>query len=114
MKRLFLILMVALLAACAGGVPSLNAQLKTAYDTTNAYVEVTKTSLMRGRISADQAARASANAKQARESIDTAAAALASCKLQTPCAGFQSIMQGLQPTLYEFERELRAQQGAKP
>lgn len=114
MKRFLLILFAALLVACAGGPPSVNSQIKSAYDTTNAYVEITKTSLMRGRITVDQAERASANAKKARETIDTAAAALAGCKLQTPCTGYLSIMQNLQPTLYEFERELRAQQGAKP
>lgn len=115
MKRLTLFIAaaaLALLAACATGTPSVNSQLKAAYDTTNAYVEVTTSSLLRGRITVDQAAKASANAKKARDAIDTAAVALAGCRAPNPCTQYVTLMQGLQPALLEFERELRAQ-GAK-
>jgi hypothetical protein len=116
MKRLALFLAacaLAILTACASA-PSVNGQLKAAYDTTNAYVEITSTSLQRGRITADQAARASANAKKAMNAIDTAAFALAGCKPPSPCTDYLALMQSLQPTLLEFERELRSQQGVKP
>ena len=107
MKRLLIALAVVVLAACAStGGPA--TQLKAAYDTTNAYVEVTKTSLQRGRITPEQAARASVNAKKALVKIDMAASVLATCK--PPCSDYVSIMQGLQPTLLELEAELRKQQ----
>lgn len=115
-KRLTLFLAsitLAILTACASA-PSVNSQLKAAYDTTGAYVDMTATSLMRGRITVAQAEKASANAKKARETIDAAALALGACKPPTPCTDYLSLITSLQPTLYEFERELRAQQGAKP
>jgi hypothetical protein len=105
MKRFLAIAVLAVLTACASVAPSVNGQLKAAYDTTNAYVEVTKTSLQRGRITPEQAARASANAKNALAKIDMAAAVLATCK--PPCNDYVTIMQGLQPSLLELEAELR-------
>lgn len=115
MKRFHLFLVacaLALLTACASGPPSINSQLKAAYDTTNAYVEVTSTSLLRGRITVEQATKASASAKKARDAIDSAALALAACKPPAPCTDYLTIIQSLQPTLLEFERELRAREGA--
>lgn len=107
---------LAILTACAttSGPLPINNALKAAYDTTSAYVDVTSVSYQRGRITQEQAARASANAKKARDRIDAAAAALAACKPPAPCTDYLAIMQSLQPTLLEFERELRAQQGPKP
>lgn len=110
MKRLFLMFAAALLVACAT-VATPNAQIKAAYDTVGAYTQVMTQALQRGRITPDQAAQASANAKKARDSIDSAAALLATCK--PPCDPTQ-IINSLQPTLFELERQLRAQQGAKP
>ena len=103
MKRILLTILFALLAACATVKPE--GQLKAAYDTTNAYVELTKSSLARGRITPEQAAKASANAKKAQAKIDQAAAVLATCK--PPCSDYADIMKGLQPTLLELEAELR-------
>lgn len=116
MKKLTLLLAacaLAFLTACAS-TPTVNTQLKAAYDTTSAYVEITTASLARGRITPDQAAKASANAKKAMESIDAAGVALAGCRPPSPCTNYIALMQALQPSLLEFERELRAQQGAKP
>ena len=103
MKRL-LVALVIFLAACASGP---NAQIQMAYDSINAYVLTTKTSLERGRITPDQAAKASANAKKAREAVDSASLAIGSCK--PPCNP-ETILQNLQPTLLELERELRARE----
>lgn len=103
------LLTLALVVGCATTGP--NAQIKAAYDTVGAYTQVMTQALQRGRITPDQAAQASANAKKARDSIDTAAAALATCK--PPCDPTQ-ILNSLQPTLFELEKQLRAQQGAKP
>jgi hypothetical protein len=107
MKRYLLTIAVALLAACAS-VQSPTGQLKAAYDTTNAYVDVTKAALARGRITPDQATRASANAKNALAKIDLAATVIGNCP--PPCPSYVNIMQGLQPMLLEFEAELRKQQ----
>lgn len=104
MKRFLLLL--ALLVGCATGP---NASIKTGYDTVDAYVQVTTQALERGRITPAQASQASANAKKAKESIDTAANALMACK--PPCDP-ASILTGLQPTLLELEKQLRAQQEA--
>lgn len=104
---------LALLAACAGGPPSVNGQLKTGYDTVNAYVEVTKASLARERITPDQAAKESATAKKAMGTLDAAGAALAGCKPPTPCTDYLVLMQALQPSLLEMELELRRQQKEK-
>lgn len=109
MKRLCLLIVAAILVACATVSP--NAQIKAAYDTVGAYTQVMTQALQRGRITPDQAAQASANAKKARESIDLAAATLATCK--PPCDPTQ-IINSLQPTLFELEKRLRAQQGTKP
>lgn len=111
MKRLFAIVVALLLAACAAA-PSVNGQLKAAYDTVGAYVEVTTVSLQRGRITVQQAEQASAQAKRVKEQLDLASAALGACKPDAPCAGYLDLMKGLQPNLYELERQLRAQQGA--
>jgi hypothetical protein len=109
MKRLILAFLISLLVACA--TVSQNSQLKFAYDTVSAYTDSTATALMRGRITPDQASKASANAKKARDAVDTAAIALAKCV--SPCDP-STILNGLQPTLIELEKELRAREGAKP
>lgn len=103
MKRLLLIF--ALLTACATTQP--NSQIMMAYDVVNAYVNSTGSALQRGRITPDQAALASRNAKRARDTVDAAAIALGNCK--PPCKP-EDILQGLQPTLLELERELRARE----
>jgi hypothetical protein len=110
MKRLLGIVLAALLTACAS-VSTPNGQLMAAYNTTNAYVDLTRSSLARGRITPDQATRARANAKKAVEALDMAAAALVNCA--APCAPYTSIMQGLQPTLLELEAELRKKEESK-
>lgn len=115
MKRLILIACALLLAACAtiGGPAKPNDQLETAAGTVSAYVQATEIALMRGRITPDQAAKASANAKKARDAIVAARLALAGCKPEAPCADYVGLLQQLQPTLYELERELRAQEARK-
>lgn len=110
MKKLFAIVALAFLTACAS-VPSVNGQLVTAYNTVSAYVDVTKNGLARGRISVEQAAKASENAKKASATIDKAAVALKECKEQLPCTSYTDLLQSLQPSLLEFELELRKQQG---
>lgn len=113
-RNLAAVMAVLVLAACANlATTSPNAQIELAAKTVEAYVDMTVTSLQRGRITPEQAAKASENAKKARDTIVAARVALAGCKPETPCTGFTSLLQGLQPSLYEFERELRAQQGAK-
>jgi hypothetical protein len=101
---------LALLTACATGAPSINTQLKAGYATTAAYVDLARTSLLRGRITEEQASKASANAKKARDTLDAAALALAGCKPDLPCTEYTNLMSALQPTLLELERELRAQE----
>jgi hypothetical protein len=113
MKRLFLIAVLSLLAACTTVSLTPNSQIQTAAETVSAYVRATEIALMRGRITPDQAAKASANAKKARDSIVAARVALAGCKPDTPCTDYVSLIQQLQPTLYELERELRAQEARK-
>lgn len=103
MKRL-LVIFALFLASCA---TQPNAQILMAYDSVNAYVSATNTSLQRGRITPDQAAKASVNAKKARDTVDTAAVALGNCK--PPCSP-EKILQSLQPTLLELERDLRARE----
>lgn len=108
MKRLFAIVVALLLAACAAA-PSVNGQLKTGYDTVAAFVRVTTVSLERGRITAEQAEKAQAQAVRVRSQLDLARSALATCQAE-PCNTYLEIMKGLQPNLYELERQLRAQQ----
>lgn len=103
-------LAMVLAAACATGAPSVNTQLKAGYDTTTAYADLARTSLLRGRITAEQASKASANAKKARDTLDAASVALAGCKPTAPCTGYTDLMSALQPTLLELERELRAKE----
>jgi D-tyrosyl-tRNA(Tyr) deacylase len=88
----------------------LSSQLDAAYATTSAYVQVTTQSLERGRITAAQAARASASAKKVQATLDTARVALAGCKPEAPCTAYTDLMSSLQPALLELERELRARQ----
>ena len=117
MKRMIYALLLAVLTACAAA-PTPQVTLSQAYDTANAYVQMTTTSLQRGRITPEQAVRARANAQKLLQTLDTAKAALAGCKPAAPCTEYTDILQSLQPTLYELERDLRAQQqqqqGAKP
>jgi hypothetical protein len=100
------------LAACAGmaKAPSLSSQLDAAYATTAAFVQVTEQSLERGRITADQATKASANAKKVKDTLDAARVALAGCVPEKPCTAYTDLMSALQPSLLELERELRARQ----
>ena len=117
MKRLILFLAacaLALLAACGTtGSKSVNGQLQAGYDTLAAYVVMTETSLARGRITPDQAAKASATAKSSVGKLDAARAALAACKPPTPCTDYLALLQGLQPSLLELELQLRAAEAAK-
>ncbi len=117
MKRLLhlaSLALVALLIGCATGAkaPSTNEALRTAYDSVDAYVQVVTASLARGRITEAQAEKASASAKKARESINTAAAAFRACEPAKPCVVYADLMKGLQPALLELERDLRAKEGA--
>lgn len=111
MKKFLAAIVVAFLAACST-VPSANSQLKTGYDTVNAYVEIVSTSLARGRISPENAEKASVNAKKALSSLDTAKVALAECRETLPCDKYTDLLKAVQPSLLEFELELRKQQGA--
>lgn len=110
MKRLFAILLVALLTACASA--PVGGSLETAYNTVDAYRQIVQVSLQRGRITPDQAASASAKARGAVAKIDAARAALKACLPPAACTEYLTLMQSLQPTLYEMEAELRKQQGA--
>lgn len=114
MKRFFATLLLAILVACSSTPVSVNGQLETAYDTIDAYRQITQVSLARGRITTDQAAAASAKARAAVSKVDAARAALKACAapVASTCTDYLSIMQNLQPSLYEFEAELRRQQGA--
>ena len=106
--------LLALLTACGAlGPAPVNGQLKTAYETVDAYVALTTTSLQRGRITADEARKASAQAKSARDKIDLADKALQGCKGQTPCDTYVALMQQLQPILFELERQAREREKAK-
>jgi hypothetical protein len=111
MKKLISIIFLSLLTACSTLPQSVNGQLQTAYNTVSAYVDVTKNGLVRGRLSAEQAEKASANAKKAQNTIDQAKTALVLCKEQLPCEGYTDLLKSLQPSLLEFELELRKQQG---
>jgi hypothetical protein len=110
MKQYLAIVALAFLAACAT-VGDAGTQLQLAYNTVNGYVDVTKTSLARGRISPEQAEQASANAKKAVKTLDTARIALDSCEPKLPCTEVTDILKALQPDLLEFERQLREQEG---
>ena len=106
------IVWVLLLSGCATQRPA--TQLATAYGTVDAYVTVTRQALARGRITADQAERASAQAKKAQQALDIAATALASCEHSNvppqSCNRYLTVLQNLQPTLLQLEAELRRQQ----
>lgn len=110
MKKLLASFVLLFVAACSS-IPSGNSQLKTGYDTVNAYVEIVSTSLVRGRISPENAAKASGNAKKAVVVLDQAKVALAECKETLPCDKYTDLLKALQPSLLEFEMELRKQQG---
>jgi hypothetical protein len=109
MKRL-LLLAAALLLASACATLSLPAQLNNGYRTVAAYQQLVIQSLDRDRMSAAQGERALATARKARATLDTARLALAGCKPEAPCTEYSSLMQALQPTLAELERELRARE----
>lgn len=114
MKAFIAACLLALLTACGGfGPTSVNGQLKTAYETVDAYVVLTTSSLQRGRISVEEAKKASDQAKAARDKIDLAAKALEGCKGQTPCDTYVALMQQLQPILFELERQAREKEKAK-
>lgn len=101
------------LAACASAPTTPAAQIEAAAKTVEAYVDMTLVSLQRGRITPAQAEQASANAKKARDTILSARAVLSGCPAGAACPGAASLLKSLQPSLYEFERQLREQQGAK-
>ena len=107
MKRFIVALAVVVLTACAS-LSTPNGKIAAAYDTVNAYVQTTGAALVRGRITPDQAARASANAKRARDAVDAAAITVADCK--PPCDA-TAVVQALQPMLLELEAELRKREG---
>lgn len=111
MKKLIATLFLAFITACSTVPQTVNGQLVTAYNTVNAYVDLTKNGLARGRISIAQAEQASANAKKAQNTINQAEIALAGCKEQLPCDTYTDLLKSLQPSLLEFEMELRKQQG---
>lgn len=124
MKRIITFIAALLLAACAGmntkSLTSPDGQLTTGYNTVNAYVQWGKESLARGAISTTQAQAASERARKATATLDTARTALEGCNAAPatpttalPCSNYLTLMQGLQPALWELERELRAAQGAK-
>jgi hypothetical protein len=110
MKHIIATIFLTVLVACASA-PSPNYSIATANDTVAAYTTVVRQALERGRITPEQAGKASDKAKKAREAIHTAQLALLKCA--PPSCDPTSILQGLQPTLFELERELRAQ-GVKP
>lgn len=111
MKKFLANLALVFLVACASVPQTVNGQLQTAYNTVSAYVDLTKNGLVRGRISVIQAEKASSNAKKAQETIDQAKVALQGCKEQLPCTEYTDILKSLQPSLLEFEMELRKAQG---
>lgn len=102
-----------LMGGCASVGGSTNSQLKTAYATVDGYVELTKSSAARGRITPDEAAKASALAKSAMAKLDLARTALKGCGEATPCDGYVALMQQLQPILFELERQARLKEQAK-
>jgi hypothetical protein len=110
MKKVLASLVLAFLTACAS-VPSVNGQLQTGYQTVSAYIDQAKNGLARGRISVAQAEQASSNAKKARDTLDKAKTALTACQEKLPCTDYTNLLQNLQPSLLEFELELRKQQG---
>lgn len=111
MRRLILTLLTAILVACATGAPTPNAAALKAYQTIDAYVLLIENAVDRGRIDKASAIKASAQAKKARATVEEAEAMLAGCKV-APCADGTAILQSVQPLLLEYERQLRAQQGA--
>jgi hypothetical protein len=117
MKRLFThliaFLAIAVLSACAGmsKAPEPHALLRAGYQTTDNYVISAQVALMRGRITPDQAEKASTEAKKARDKLDEAAKALALCE-RAPCTDFTALLQAAQPDLLKLEAELRKKEGA--
>lgn len=109
-RKFIALLALTFMVSCASGPPSVNGQLKTAYQTVDAAVELTKVSLQRGRISTATAEKVSAQAKEARDKLNLARAALDGCKDQTPCNTYVALMQQLQPLLFELERQAREKQ----
>ena len=103
------ILALSLMVACAT-LPSLPAQLKAGYDTVTAYQAVVSQALDRDRITSAQGEQALANARKAKGTLDQARIVLAGCKPDLPCAEYADIMQALQPSLLELERQLRARE----
>jgi hypothetical protein len=99
---------LALLAACA--TLSMPAQLKAGYDTVTAYQAVVTQALDRDRITAAQGEQALANSRKAKATLDQARIVLAGCKPDVPCTEYADLMQALQPSLLELERQLRARE----
>lgn len=121
MKRIFASLLaivaVCALTACANpalfkSAPEPQALLRSAYQTADNYVINAQVALMRGRITPDQAEKASAEAKKARDKLDGAAKALALCE-RAPCVEFNNLLQAAQPDLLKWEAELRKEGASK-
>lgn len=111
---------MALLAACAtASLPPRNA-LELGYKTVTAHMSITAQQFDRGTLAAEPGAKRIAAAEALKAKLDAAGAALALCKPDLPCASYTNLMQALQPSLLELERELREAertkqlQGAKP
>lgn len=110
MKKFFATVLIAVLAACATVNPS--AQVDRAYSVVNAYVEVNQQMLARGRITPSTARAAADKADKLLTEIGKARAVLSAC-VTLPCSGFDSMINGLQPSLLELERQLREQEKTK-
>jgi hypothetical protein len=102
----------AITVACAT-LPPRNA-LELGYKTVTAHMSVTAQQLDRGTLEPAQGARRIAAAEALKGKLDAAGAALALCKPEVPCTGYASLMQSLQPSLLELERELREAEKARP
>lgn len=101
------------LAGCATTLPPRNA-LDLAYKTVGAHMSITAQQLDRGTLDADAGFRRIATAEALKAKLDAANTALALCKPDLPCTAYTNLMQALQPSLLELERELRQAERAKP
>jgi len=110
--KLFSILFLALLTACAG--QPIRNQIDLGYSTVDAYVAGVKNRLLRGATTpaqanadADRAARMKAGLDKAREFYEQCVVASKS----QACTDYVSLMNGMQPDLLALEKELRAKEG---
>lgn len=105
------IMAAAFMSACAA-LPARNA-LELGYKTVSATMSITAQQLDRGTLAAEPGARRIAKAEDVKQKLDAANAALALCKPDVPCTTYTNLMQALQPSLLELERELREAEQAK-